>query len=144
MKKLCIVVLLPLLALACSNGPKKSAETLADVQEEQIETQDVQIDYSVSKDMLVIEDVTLEDGVRKISTSPSDICPSQIDVEVKDGIIKSVKFWGGCPGNTQAVSKLVLGMKVENAIAKLRGIDCGGKGTSCPDQLSKTLMLFVK
>ncbi|MBQ0081329.1 MAG: TIGR03905 family TSCPD domain-containing protein [Alistipes sp.] len=99
---------------------------------------------SLAKDVLVIEDVTTEDGVRKISTSPSGVCSHQIDVEVKSGVITNVKFWGGCPGNTQGVAKLVVGLRVENAISKLLGIDCGGKGTSCPDQLAKTLMLFLK
>jgi uncharacterized protein (TIGR03905 family) len=63
-------------------------------------------------------------------------CSTQIDIEVTDGIIKSVKFTGGCNGNLQGVSRLVEGMKAEDAIAKLRGIRCGFKPTSCPDQLS--------
>ena len=63
-------------------------------------------------------------------------CSSQIDVEVNDGIVKSVKFTQGCPGNTQGVARLVEGMKAEDAISKLRGIQCGARGTSCPDQLS--------
>ena len=63
-------------------------------------------------------------------------CSTQIDVEVDGDIIKSVKFTGGCNGNLQGVSRLVEGMKAEDAIAKLRGIKCGFKPTSCPDQLS--------
>ncbi len=63
-------------------------------------------------------------------------CSTQIDIEVTDGIIKSVKFTGGCNGNLQGVSRLVEGMKAEDAISKLRGIRCGFKPTSCPDQLS--------
>ena len=63
-------------------------------------------------------------------------CSTQIDIEVEEGIIKSVKFTGGCNGNLQGVSRLVEGMKAEDAIAKLRGIKCGFKPTSCPDQLS--------
>jgi uncharacterized protein (TIGR03905 family) len=63
-------------------------------------------------------------------------CSTQIDIEVAEGIIKSVKFTGGCNGNLQGVSRLVEGMKAEDAIAKLRGIKCGFKPTSCPDQLS--------
>ena len=65
-----------------------------------------------------------------------ETCSTQIDIEVTDGIIKSVKFTGGCNGNLQGVSRLVEGMKAEDAIAKLRGIRCGFKPTSCPDQLS--------
>ena len=63
-------------------------------------------------------------------------CSTQIDIEVDGGIIKSVSFTGGCNGNLKGVSKLVEGMKGEDAIAKLRGIKCGFKDTSCPDQLS--------
>ena len=63
-------------------------------------------------------------------------CSTQIDIEVDGDIIKSVKFTGGCNGNLQGISKLVEGMKAEDAINKLRGIKCGFKPTSCPDQLS--------
>ncbi|SCX91779.1 TIGR03905 family TSCPD domain-containing protein [Butyrivibrio sp. INlla14] len=63
-------------------------------------------------------------------------CSTQIDIDVEDGIIKSVAFTGGCNGNLQGVSRLVEGMKCEDAISKLRGIRCGMKPTSCPDQLS--------
>ncbi|MBQ7425366.1 MAG: TIGR03905 family TSCPD domain-containing protein [Lachnospiraceae bacterium] len=63
-------------------------------------------------------------------------CSTQIDVEVDDGIVKSVQFTKGCNGNTQGVARLVEGMKAEDAIKKLRGIRCGMRPTSCPDQLS--------
>lgn len=66
-------------------------------------------------------------------------CSSAIDIEVKDGIIESVKFTGGCNGNLQGISSLVKGMKVEDAISKLKGIKCGFKSTSCPDQLACAL-----
>ena len=66
-------------------------------------------------------------------------CSTQIDLEVEDGIIKNVAFTGGCNGNLQGVSKLVEGMKAEDAIAKLKGIRCGYKNTSCPDQLATAL-----
>ena len=66
-------------------------------------------------------------------------CSSAIDIEVKDGIVESVKFIGGCSGNTQGVSALVKGMRVEDAISRLKGIKCGFKPTSCPDQLAKAL-----
>lgn len=70
-------------------------------------------------------------------------CSKMIMVSVEDGIIKEVQFFGGCHGNTQGVAILVKGMKVEDAIAKLSGIDCGGRGTSCPDQLARALRLFL-
>lgn len=63
-------------------------------------------------------------------------CATQIDIDVEGGIIKHVEFTRGCNGNLQGVSRLVEGMKCEDAIAKLRGIKCGAKPTSCPDQLS--------
>lgn len=66
-------------------------------------------------------------------------CASAIDIEVKDGIIESVKFTGGCNGNLQGISALVKGMKVEDAISRLKGIRCGFKSTSCPDQLAHAL-----
>jgi uncharacterized protein (TIGR03905 family) len=66
-------------------------------------------------------------------------CSSAIDIEVKDGIIESVAFTGGCNGNLKGISALVKGMKVEDAIARLKGIKCGPKDTSCPDQLARAL-----
>lgn len=70
-------------------------------------------------------------------------CSRMITISVEDGIITNVQFYGGCHGNTQGVAALVKGMKVTDAITKLRGIDCGGRGTSCPDQLSKALEQFL-
>lgn len=67
-------------------------------------------------------------------------CSRAINIEVEDGIVKSVEFEGGCSGNTQGVARLVEGMEVDIAISKLKGIKCGFKGTSCPDQLAKALM----
>lgn len=66
-------------------------------------------------------------------------CSSAIDVEVEQGVIKSVAFTGGCHGNLQGISRLVEGMKVEDAISRLKGIKCGFKPTSCPDQLARAL-----
>ena len=67
------------------------------------------------------------------------VCARRIDVDVEDGVIKAVKFHGGCAGNTQGVAALLVGMTVEDAIARLTGIRCGFKPTSCPDQLAKAL-----
>lgn len=69
----------------------------------------------------------------------SGTCSTQIDFELEEGIIKSVEFTGGCNGNLQGISRLVAGMPAEEAIGKLKGIQCGWKTTSCPDQLSKAL-----
>lgn len=70
---------------------------------------------------------------------PKGVCSRQIDIELEDGKVKSVEFVGGCSGNTQGVSALVRGMDVDEAIERLEGIDCRGRGTSCPDQLAKAL-----
>ena len=70
---------------------------------------------------------------------PKGVCSKAIDVEVEGSVIKSVKFTGGCNGNLQGISSLVTGMKAEDAIQKLKGIKCGFKSTSCPDQLACAL-----
>lgn len=70
---------------------------------------------------------------------PRGVCSRQIQFDVEDGIVKNVKFVGGCSGNTQGVGILVDGMKVEDVISKLENIDCAGRGTSCPAQLAMAL-----
>lgn len=67
------------------------------------------------------------------------VCSKNIVIEIEDDIIKSVDFQGGCDGNLQGISTLVAGMKIKDVIEKLRGINCNGRGTSCPDQLAKAL-----
>lgn len=69
----------------------------------------------------------------------SGTCAQFIDIETENGIVTDVKFVGGCSGNTQGVAKLVAGMKIDDVIAKLRGIRCGYRNTSCPDQLAQAL-----
>lgn len=71
------------------------------------------------------------------------VCSRAIDFELEDGIIQSVTFHGGCSGNTQGVAALVRGMRVEDAIARLSGIRCGFKSTSCPDQLATALREYT-
>ena len=66
-------------------------------------------------------------------------CSREIQFEVNDGIVSKVRFIGGCNGNLQGIGILVEGMKVEEVIKRLKSIDCGGRGTSCPDQLAKAL-----
>lgn len=70
-------------------------------------------------------------------------CSQAIQLELDGDIIKSVEFIGGCAGNTQGVATLVQGMKAEEVIAKLEGIRCGFKPTSCPDQLAKALRIAL-
>lgn len=72
---------------------------------------------------------------------PRGVCSRRITVELEDNIVRAVRFEGGCSGNTQGLSRLIEGMDVDEAISRLRGIRCGMRPTSCPDQLSKALEL---
>ena len=74
----------------------------------------------------------------------SGVCSSEILFEVEDNIVKEVTFVRGCPGNTLGVASLIQGMEVHEAIKRLKGIDCRGRGTSCPDQLAKALEEYKK
>ncbi len=74
-----------------------------------------------------------------ISYRPKGVCSQRMDIDVEDGIIEKVAVEGGCSGNLQGISSLLVGMKVEDAIARMEGIRCGFKDTSCPDQLAKAL-----
>ena len=67
------------------------------------------------------------------------VCSRNITFDIVDGTVVSVKFDGGCSGNTQGIARLVEGMPVDEAIRRLEGIRCGFKGTSCPDQLAQAL-----
>ncbi|NLJ96668.1 MAG: TIGR03905 family TSCPD domain-containing protein [Clostridiales bacterium] len=71
----------------------------------------------------------------------SGVCSTEIDIEIEDesGIIRSVKFKNGCAGNASGLSRLLVGMKVDDVIKRLEGTTCGKKSTSCPDQLAKAL-----
>ena len=71
-------------------------------------------------------------------------CSRKIEIETEGDKIKSVEFIGGCHGNTTGISKLVAGMKIRDVIDRLKGTDCNGKGTSCPDQLARALEESLK
>ncbi|MBE6758231.1 MAG: TIGR03905 family TSCPD domain-containing protein [Ruminococcaceae bacterium] len=73
------------------------------------------------------------------SYRPQGVCARGITFDIEDGVVRNVKFEGGCSGNTQGVAALAEGMPAEEAIRRLRGIRCGFKPTSCPDQLAKAL-----
>lgn len=77
----------------------------------------------------------------KYTYEPHGVCSVQIDFEVEDGIVKNVSFTRGCNGNTQGIGALVEGMQVDEVIKRLKGTDCNGRGTSCPDQLARALEL---
>lgn len=72
--------------------------------------------------------------------TPSErVCSQEMIIEIEGEIIKKVTIQGGCAGNTIGVSNLIQGMKIDEAIKRLKGIPCGMKGTSCPDQLAIAL-----
>ena len=75
---------------------------------------------------------------------PRGVCSRRMDVELENGAIKSVEITGGCEGNLTGISRLVAGMDAEKAIGLLRGIRCGFKETSCPDQLARALEEALK
>ena len=76
--------------------------------------------------------------------TPRGVCSRRMMVELDEsGVIKDVRIEGGCNGNLQGISRLVKGMKAEEAIARMEGISCGGKGTSCPDQLAQALRIAL-
>ena len=79
----------------------------------------------------------------QITYTTHGTCSRQITINVEDGIVTDVSFVGGCSGNTQGVASLVRGMKIEDVIARLKGIRCGGKPTSCPDQLATALEQYL-
>ena len=76
--------------------------------------------------------------------TPQGVCSMQMIFEIEDNVIKSLKIIWGCPGNTIGVSRLVVGKSVDEVIEMLKGIPCGGRGTSCPDQVAVALEEYKK
>lgn len=74
----------------------------------------------------------------------SGVCAKEITFSVEDNLLKDVKFYAGCPGSLQGISSLIKGMEIDEAIRRLQGISCGGKSTSCPDQLARALTELKK
>ncbi|MBS4803853.1 MAG: TIGR03905 family TSCPD domain-containing protein [Clostridium sp.] len=72
------------------------------------------------------------------------VCSTEIHLDIQDNIIKDVQFIRGCQGNLMGISALVKNMNINDVIAKLKGIECGKKSSSCPDQLSKALEEYLK
>ena len=86
---------------------------------------------------------TLEGGIRRASfLTCSAVCSQRIDIELEGEVVRRVQFTAGCHGNTQGLAALCVGMKKDEVIARLRGINCGGRGTSCPDQLARSLEML--
>ena len=80
----------------------------------------------------------------KFTYTPKGVCSAQIDFEIDGDIVKNVQFTRGCNGNTQGIARLVDGMKVDDVIERLKGVNCNGRGTSCPDQLACALEMAKK
>ncbi len=80
----------------------------------------------------------------KYTYKPKGVCSQRFEADIENGVINNFVIVGGCQGNTQAVCKLLQGLKVDTAIAKLKGIDCHGRGTSCPDQVAQFLESIKK
>ncbi len=74
-----------------------------------------------------------------IEYQPKGTCCRRMCIDVEDGVVQSLRVVGGCHGNLQGIAKLVEGMRVEDVVRRLDGIRCGGKPTSCPDQLAQAL-----
>ena len=74
-----------------------------------------------------------------INYDPKGVCSQHMEIDVEDGVIQAVRVTGGCHGNLQGVAALLKGMTVDEAIARMDGIRCGMKPTSCPDQLAQAL-----
>ena len=75
----------------------------------------------------------------KYQYEPKGVCSRLMELEVEDGIVKDATVIGGCNGNLQGICRLIRGMKTEDVIARLDGIHCGTKQTSCPDQFAQAL-----
>lgn len=74
-----------------------------------------------------------------IQYTPRGVCSRKMEIDVEDGVIRAVRVLGGCSGNLQGLSALLKGMTVDEAVARMEGIRCGMKPTSCPDQLAQAL-----
>lgn len=85
----------------------------------------------------------VEGGICKASFQTCDVvCSRQIDIELEGEVVRRVRYTGGCHGNTQGIGALVEGMTKADVIARLEGINCKGRGTSCPDQLARALKML--
>lgn len=76
--------------------------------------------------------------------SPKGVCSIEMIFDIENNIINSLKIIGGCPGNTVGVSRLVAGKNIDEVIEMLEGINCGARGTSCPDQVAMALKEYKK
>ena len=80
----------------------------------------------------------------KYTFKPTGVCAMEISFDIDEGILKNVNFRGGCSGNTQGVARLCEGREAKDVLNMLEGINCGFKGTSCPDQLAKAIKKAIE
>lgn len=89
----------------------------------------------------IVLDSLTSGGVRIVEYIPKGVCANRIHIEVnKEGVLENVVFTRSCDGNSRGIGVLLKGMKVQDAIDKLKGITCGKRKTSCPDQLAQALL----
>lgn len=94
-------------------------------------------------DVTLLSDST-QNGIRHtVFQTCAMVCSERIDIETEGDTIRRVLYTAGCNGNTQGISTLVAGMNIRDAIARLEGIQCSGRGTSCPDQLARALRKLI-
>ena len=72
----------------------------------------------------------------EVSLKPRGVCSRSITMDLEDGIVRNIRFTGGCPGNTVGLARMLEGMEAEEVVRRLKGVRCGFKPTSCPDQLA--------
>ncbi len=89
-----------------------------------------------------MSETVIEKNEEIIQYRPSGVCSRFMSVKIKDGIIQDAEIIGGCSGNLQGIKSLIRGMKADEVISRLKGIKCGDKQTSCPDQLARCLMSY--
>lgn len=83
---------------------------------------------------------SMENGIRTTVFAPCEaVCSQRIEIQTEGDVIRRIQYTKGCNGNTQGIALLCIGRKIEDVIARLEGIDCKGRGTSCPDQLARAL-----
>ena len=78
-----------------------------------------------------------------ITYRPRGVCSRNMEIDVEGDVIQSVRVEGGCSGNLQGICSLLKGMTVEEAVARMEGIRCGAKSTSCPDQMAQALKTLI-
>lgn len=92
--------------------------------------------------MQIVRNEKLDDGRVYLAGQPENVCSRVMEVIINGDVVEEARITGGCGGNTQGVCSLIKGMKLDDIISRLQVIDCGGRGTSCPDQLSQLLSQY--